>query len=63
MNFTKRTFRKSSAQFIKIRLPLQEVAIVKIAQKIHISFCKMSKNKYDYFKVLSKRFYLTAHTI
>lgn len=45
MNFTKRTFRKSSAQFIKIRLPLQEVATVKIAQKIQISFCKMSKNK------------------
>ena len=63
MNFTKRTFRKFSAQFIKIRLPLQEVAIVKIAQKIQTSFCKMPKNKWDHFKVLSKRIYLTAHTM
>ena len=37
MNFTKRTFRKSSAQFIKIRLPLQEVAIVKKVFDIHQS--------------------------
>ena len=63
MNFTQRTFRKSSAQFIKTRLPLPEVAMVKIAQKIQISFCKNVEKQIGLFKVLSKRFYLTVHKI
>ena len=49
MNFTQRTFRKSSSQFIKTRLPLPEVAMVKITQKIQISFCKNAEKQMGTF--------------